>query len=106
MRALIWHTKQDIICDPLTDRRIEQRLADIIRVGSCANHGSDSHRFLDFIPAMLPGDIMDQEVMGEVGEGVIGRSKKRSAEAWGATRLSVRTPPRMQASLAFARAVT
>ncbi|HEY0422931.1 MAG TPA: zinc-dependent alcohol dehydrogenase, partial [Rhodopila sp.] len=35
---------------------------------SCAICGSDLHLFHNFIPAMLPGDIMGHEMMGEVVE--------------------------------------
>jgi threonine dehydrogenase-like Zn-dependent dehydrogenase len=48
-------------------------------VTSCAICGSDLHLFHNFIPAMLPGDIMGHEMMGEVvevGSGVNGRLKK------------------------------
>jgi threonine dehydrogenase-like Zn-dependent dehydrogenase len=37
-------------------------------VTSCAICGSDLHLFHNFIPAMLPGDVMGHEMMGEVVE--------------------------------------
>ena len=40
----------------------------IIKVTSCAICGSDLHLFHNLIPAMLPGDIMGHEMMGEVVE--------------------------------------
>jgi threonine dehydrogenase-like Zn-dependent dehydrogenase len=76
MRALVWHGKEDIRCDTLTDPRIEDSRDAIIRVTSCAICGSDLHLFHNLIPAMLPGDVMGHEMMGEVlevGGGVSGK---------------------------------
>jgi threonine dehydrogenase-like Zn-dependent dehydrogenase len=79
MRALVWHGKEDIRCDTVSDPRIEQPRDAIVQVTSCAICGSDLHLFHNFIPAMLPGDIMGHEMMGEVvevGSGVNGHIKK------------------------------
>ena len=79
MRALVWHGKEDIRCDTVTDPEIQDPRDAIIKVTSCAICGSDLHLFHNFIPAMLPGDIMGHETMGEVvevGKGVNGKLKK------------------------------
>ena len=79
MRALVWHGKEDIRCDSVTDPEIEDDRDAIIKVTSCAICGSDLHLFHNYIPAMLPGDIMGHEMMGEVvevGRGVNGHLKK------------------------------
>lgn len=79
MRALVWHGKEDIRCDEVSDPEIEDPRDAIIRVTSCAICGSDLHLFHNFIPAMLPGDIMGHEAMGEVvevGAGMNGALKK------------------------------
>jgi threonine dehydrogenase-like Zn-dependent dehydrogenase len=79
MKALVWHGKEDIRCDTVTDPEIEDSRDAIIKVTSCAICGSDLHLFHNFIPAMLPGDIMGHEMMGEVvevGSGVNGKLKK------------------------------
>jgi len=79
MRALVWHGKEDIRCDSVSDPRIEHPRDAIVQVTSCAICGSDLHLFHNFIPAMLPGDIMGHEMMGEVvevGSGVNGHIKK------------------------------
>lgn len=79
MRALVWHGKEDIRCDTVSDPEIQDPRDAIIKVTSCAICGSDLHLFHNFIPAMLPGDIMGHEMMGEVvevGSGVNGRLKK------------------------------
>ncbi|MDB5641547.1 MAG: glutathione-dependent formaldehyde dehydrogenase [Hyphomicrobiales bacterium] len=68
MRALVWHGKEDIRCDTVTDPEIEHPRDAIVKVTSCAICGSDLHLFHNFIPAMLPGDVMGHEMMGEVVE--------------------------------------
>ncbi|MER8846896.1 zinc-dependent alcohol dehydrogenase [Mesorhizobium australicum] len=79
MRALVWHGKEDIRCDQVSDPEIEDERDAIIRVTSCAICGSDLHLYHNYVPAMLPGDIMGHEMMGEVvevGKGVDGALKK------------------------------
>lgn len=79
MKALVWHGKEDIRYDTVSDPEIEDDRDAIIKVTSCAICGSDLHLFHNFIPAMLPGDIMGHEMMGEVvdvGKGVNGNLKK------------------------------
>jgi threonine dehydrogenase-like Zn-dependent dehydrogenase len=79
MRALVWHGKEDVRCDRVTDPEIEHPRDAIIKVTSCAICGSDLHLFHNLIPAMMPGDIMGHEMMGEVveiGAGVDGRLKE------------------------------
>jgi threonine dehydrogenase-like Zn-dependent dehydrogenase len=79
MRALVWHGKEDIRYDTVSDPEIEDPRDAIVKVTSCAICGSDLHLFHNFIPGMLPGDIMGHEMMGEVvevGSGVNGALKK------------------------------
>ncbi|MET3996530.1 threonine dehydrogenase-like Zn-dependent dehydrogenase [Bradyrhizobium sp. S3.9.2] len=79
MKALVWHGKEDIRCDTVTDPEIQEPRDAIIKVTSCAICGSDLHLFHNFIPGMLPGDIMGHETMGEVvevGAGVDGKLRK------------------------------
>jgi threonine dehydrogenase-like Zn-dependent dehydrogenase len=79
MKALVWHGKEDIRCDTVSDPAIEDPRDAIIKVTSCAICGSDLHLFHNMIPAMMPGDIMGHETMGEVvevGEAAKGRLKK------------------------------
>jgi threonine dehydrogenase-like Zn-dependent dehydrogenase len=68
VKALVWHGKEDIRYDTVSDPAIEDERDAIIKVTSCAICGSDLHLFHNFIPAMLPGDIMGHEMMGEVVE--------------------------------------
>jgi len=79
MKALVWHGKEDIRYDTVSDPSIEHERDAIVRVTSCAICGSDLHLFHNMIPAMLPGDIIGHEMMGEVeevGSGVNGRLRK------------------------------
>ncbi|MBR0847225.1 glutathione-dependent formaldehyde dehydrogenase [Bradyrhizobium diazoefficiens] len=79
MKALVWHGKEDIRCDTVSDPEIQDPRDAIIKVTSCAICGSDLHLFHNFIPGMLPGDIMGHETMGEVlevGSGIDGKLKK------------------------------
>ena len=78
MRALVWHGKEDIRCDTVTDPEIEDPRDAIVKVTSCAICGSDLHLFHNFIPAMLPGDVMGHEMMGEVVE--VGSGVERQAQ--------------------------
>ena len=79
MKALVWHGKEDIRYDRVSDPEIQDPRDAIIKVTSCAICGSDLHLFHNFIPAMLPGDIVGHEAMGEVvetGSGLNGSLKK------------------------------
>ncbi|MET4315393.1 zinc-dependent alcohol dehydrogenase [Bradyrhizobium sp. RT4b] len=79
MKALVWHGREDIRCDTVTDPEIQDPRDAIIKVTSCAICGSDLHLFHNFIPGMLPGDVMGHETMGEVvdvGSGVDRKIKK------------------------------
>ena len=68
MKALVWHGKEDVRYDTVTDPEIEEPRDAIIKVTSCAICGSDLHLFHNLIPALLPGDILGHETMGEVVE--------------------------------------
>ena len=68
MKALVWHGKQDIRCDNIPDPEIEDPKDAVIKVTSCAICGSDLHLFHNYIPAMMPGDVVGHEMMGEVVE--------------------------------------
>jgi threonine dehydrogenase-like Zn-dependent dehydrogenase len=68
MKALVWHGKEDVRYDTVSDPGIEHPRDAIIKVTSCAICGSDLHLFHNFIPAMLPGDVMGHEMMGQVVE--------------------------------------
>src|SRR5205085_3858177 len=68
MKALVWHGKEDIRCDTVSDPRIEHPRDAIVKVSSCAICGSDLHIYGGIIPSMQRGDIIGHESMGEVVE--------------------------------------
>jgi len=68
MKALVWHGKEDVRYDTVSDPGIEEPRDAIIKVTSCAICGSDLHLFHNLIPAILPGDVLGHEAMGEVVE--------------------------------------
>ena len=68
MKALVWHGKEDIRCDTVSDPAIEDPRDAIVKVTSCAICGSDLHLFHNMIPALMPGDVVGHEMMGEVVE--------------------------------------
>ena len=79
MKALVWHGKEDIRYDTVSDPEIQDPRDAIVKVTSCAICGSDLHLFHNLIPAMMPGDIMGHEAIGEVvevGSGMNGRLRK------------------------------
>jgi len=80
MKALVWHGKQDIRYDTVPDPEIEEPTDAIIKVTTCAICGSDLHLFHNLIPAMMPGDVVGHEMMGEVVETGSGVTKLRKGE--------------------------
>lgn len=73
MRALTWHGKMDVRVDTVPDPEIVNPRDAIVRITSTAICGSDLHLYHGMIPAMMPGDILGHEFMGEVvdvGSGV------------------------------------
>jgi threonine dehydrogenase-like Zn-dependent dehydrogenase len=81
MKALVWHGKEDVRYDTVSDPEIEHPRDAIIKVTSCAICGSDLHLFHNLIPAMLPGDILGHESMGEVVEvGSAAKSKLKKGD--------------------------
>ena len=80
MKALVWHGKQDIRFDTVPDPEIEEPTDAIIKVTTCAICGSDLHLFHNLIPAMMPGDVVGHEMMGEVVETGSGVKKLRKGE--------------------------
>lgn len=68
MRALTYHGKHDVRVDSVPDPEILNPRDAIIRVTSTAICGSDLHLYDGVIPAVLQGDILGHEFMGEVVE--------------------------------------
>ncbi|QPQ55315.1 glutathione-dependent formaldehyde dehydrogenase [Allosphingosinicella flava] len=68
MRALTFHGKNDVRVDTVPDPEIVNPRDAIIKITSTAICGSDLHLYDGVIPAVMPGDILGHEFMGEVVE--------------------------------------
>ncbi|HZC05630.1 MAG TPA: zinc-dependent alcohol dehydrogenase [Ktedonobacterales bacterium] len=68
MRALCWHGPHDVRVETVPDPQILNPHDAIVKITSTAICGSDLHLYDGYIPAMLPGDILGHEFMGEVVE--------------------------------------
>jgi threonine dehydrogenase-like Zn-dependent dehydrogenase len=68
MRALCWEAPTKVGVHDVPDPKILSPRDAIVKVSSTAICGSDLHLYDGYIPAMVPGDIMGHEFMGEVVE--------------------------------------
>jgi threonine dehydrogenase-like Zn-dependent dehydrogenase len=73
MKALVWHSSEDVRYETAPDPTIQEPTDVIIRVTSTCICGSDLHLYDGYMPGMEPGDVLGHEPMGiveEVGAGV------------------------------------
>jgi threonine dehydrogenase-like Zn-dependent dehydrogenase len=68
MKAVCWHSAQDVRVETVPDPKILNPRDAIIKVTSTAICGSDLHLYEGNIPSMESGDILGHEFMGEVVE--------------------------------------
>ena len=68
MKALCWFGKNDVRVEDVPEPKIINPRDAIIKVTRTAICGSDLHLLDGYVPAMLKGDIMGHEFMGEVVE--------------------------------------
>ncbi len=68
MKAVCWNGIHDVRVERVPDPAILNPHDAIVRITSTAICGSDLHLYDGYIPAMLPGDILGHEFMGEVVE--------------------------------------
>jgi threonine dehydrogenase-like Zn-dependent dehydrogenase len=68
MRALCWEAPTKVGVHTVPDPSILSPRDAIVKVTSTAICGSDLHLYDGYIPAMVPGDILGHEFMGEVVE--------------------------------------
>src|SRR5947199_843997 len=68
MKALCWEGKGRVAVDSVPDPRILNPHDCVVRITSTAICGSDLHLYDGYIPAMMKGDILGHEFMGEVVE--------------------------------------
>src|SRR3954468_20371413 len=68
MRAVVWHGKEDVRVDEVSDPKIEEPTDAIVKITSTAICGSDLHLYSKLSPVMKAGDIIGHEPMGIVEE--------------------------------------
>ncbi len=68
MKAVVWHGRQDIRTETVSDPSIINPRDAIVEVTSTAICGSDLHMYNGFIPTMKAGDVVGHEFMGRVVE--------------------------------------
>ncbi len=68
MKALCWFGKNDVRVENVPEPKIINQRDAIIKITRTAICGSDLHLLDGYVPAMLKGDIMGHEFMGEVVE--------------------------------------
>lgn len=66
MKAVCWHSANEVKVDTVADPEILNPHDAILRVTSTAICGSDLHLYGGYIPTMEKGDILGHEFMGEV----------------------------------------
>jgi len=77
MRANCWYGAHELRVDEVPDPKILNPRDVILKITSTAICGSDLHLYDGYIPAMMKGDILGHEFMGEVVE--VGRDVKNLA---------------------------
>ncbi len=68
MKAVVWHSKEEVSVEQVNDPHIINPHDAIIKVTLTSICGSDIHLFDGCIPTMRDGDILGHEFMGEVVE--------------------------------------
>jgi len=66
MKATCWRSKYNVQVEDVPEPEILNPRDAIVRVTSTAICGSDLHLYNGYVPAMMPGDILGHEFMGEV----------------------------------------
>jgi hypothetical protein len=74
MKANCWYGAHEVRVDDVPDPKILNPRDAILKITSTAICGSDLHLYDGYIPAMMKGDILGHEFMGEVVE--VGRDVK------------------------------
>ena len=68
MKALCWFGKNDVRVEDVPEPKIINPRDAIVRVTRTAICGSDIHLLDNYVPAMMRGDILGHEFMGEIVE--------------------------------------
>ena len=68
MKATCWKGPNTVQVEEVPDPKIINARDAIVKITSTAICGSDLHLLQAYVPAMMPGDILGHEFMGEVVE--------------------------------------
>jgi threonine dehydrogenase-like Zn-dependent dehydrogenase len=68
MKAICWKGPNTVAVEEVPDPKILNSQDAIVKITSTAICGSDLHLLQAYVPAMMPGDILGHEFMGEVVE--------------------------------------
>jgi threonine dehydrogenase-like Zn-dependent dehydrogenase len=68
MKATVWKSPNTVQVEEVPDPQILNTQDAIVKITSTAICGSDLHLLQAYVPAMMPGDILGHEFMGEVVE--------------------------------------
>lgn len=68
MKATVWKSPNTVQVENVPDPKILNRQDAIVKISSTAICGSDLHLLQAYVPAMVPGDVLGHEFMGEVVE--------------------------------------
>ncbi len=68
MKATVWKRPNTVEVEEVPDPKILNSQDAIVKITSTAICGSDLHLLQAYVPAMVPGDILGHEFMGEVVE--------------------------------------
>jgi threonine dehydrogenase-like Zn-dependent dehydrogenase len=68
MKATVWKSPNTVQVEEVPDPKIINARDAIVKISSTAICGSDLHLLQAYVPAMMPGDILGHEFMGEVVE--------------------------------------
>ena len=68
MKATCWKGPNNVQVEEVPDPQILNSQDAIVKITSTAICGSDLHLLQAYVPAMMPGDILGHEFMGEVVE--------------------------------------
>src|SRR4051812_46175262 len=68
MKATCWKAPNTVQVEDVPDPQILNRRDAIVKITSTAICGSDLHLLQAYVPAMVPGDVLGHEFMGEIVE--------------------------------------
>lgn len=82
MRALVYHSSNNVKVDTVPDPVIQEADDIILKVTATAICGSDLHLYRGKVPGMKEGDILGHEFMGIVVDAGPGVTNLKKATEW------------------------